>query len=216
MAAQPVSLNYLWLAQWTSGSTINVVLGSPPTGYALILTASIDGKTITSIKENGATWVKAVSLSTQPRADSEIWYAAGTNAVGTSINVTLSGVPTEGFVAVLMFSNIFLALDKTASASGSTNGTAVRSGTTSTTSVANELWVASLGDYNVFGFLFLSTPANGFTGASFGAGSHLAHELAYKIVSATSTASTSDSTYGSAYGLTESWNGCIATFSPGT
>ena len=152
--------------------------------------------TVTSITQTGATWTNVTSKAAT-RTQAEIWKASNISGAGTVITVNLSGTLTVGGATASEFSGLDPSpIDKTASASGS--GTAPVSGTTATTTEANEVWIASITNDNGG----QSSPTNGFTLTT------SASNAGYleKIVSSTGTASTGVTT------ATSNWAGCIATF----
>ena len=217
---------------WSSGTTISVALLTAPTnGNVVILTAALRSgssgqSVISSIAETGVNWSsggagKQVGLlanfaSGSHYEDGEIWLGLVGSGASTSITVTLSAVPNAGgysfpggVVDVCEYSGIATTsfLDKTATSSnaGSTTTAPSSTGTTATTSQANELLI---GESAVMSYS-QSSPTNGFAlldGAIPYQGTGTSNAYLEKIVSSTGA-------YGSGATFTSSfWVGCIATF----
>lgn len=186
---------------WSSGTSFTVVLTSSPTNGNMLVIAigtwtTGTSPTVSSITQTGATWSKAKAQS-NTNSDAEVWYTTALSGAGTTITINLSGTPAIAGAAASEYSGLDPSpLDKTTSATGSSVSPA--SGTTATTTVANELLIASITGTNGA----ISSPTNGFTLTT----STSNHGYLAKIVSSTgaySTAVTSATCY---------WAGCIATF----
>jgi hypothetical protein len=201
----------------TNGATsLGITQASTPTnGNLNILTGNIVTSSptpISSIVQTGVTWSRVVNAGF-----TELWKGV----VGSGASKTI----TVNFASSLNSANSAVAnvneysgldsspLDKTATHSGGNSN--LDSGTTSTTSQANELWVASLGNRtNNGGSATLTNPTNGFTlldGVQVYQNSNYpaANAFMEKIVSTTGTANT-----GATASSTSSnyWDCCIATF----
>lgn len=196
-------------------STITVVLDNAPTvGNTLIAAignASDGGDChVTSISQIGVNWSKIKSSANYPSivVESEIWLGNVFSSASTTITVNLSQALYYHVCNVCEYSGLLSSpLDKTASNIG--YGNTVDSGTTATTSQANELWVGCLAGGS--GSAGLSNVTNGFTmldGVRF---ISLSVGFCEKIVSTTGSANVSATT---AY--SPPWAGCIATFKEGT
>ena len=204
---------------FTSGAApANGSYGVAPTnGNNLILVACYDGNSasaihISSITQTGATWVKAIANNFDDgtrTASSEIWYAENVSGAGTGVTVNFNGTGFQGgWFDAIEVSGLAASssLDLTATNHGS-GGTTIDSGTTGTTTTANEFWVASLMEVETVAATY-SAPTNGFTlldqgFVSFGQGG-----LCYKIVSATGTANVTVTSTAIPF----EWAGAIATF----
>ena len=196
-------------ARGTSGSgstSVSVTLGAAPTpGNVLVLTIGIYGQvnlpSVTGISQTGVTWYYQIK-SSRSTVDIEIWF--GIVGSGASTNLTVSWANFGYSVAnVCEYSGILTSgyLDKTASANG--QSTSPSTGTTDTTTQADELWIgatASGGANNQ------TSPTNGFTLMDGVKNVAISNAYLEKIVSATGTAN-SGTTASNA-----SWAGCIATF----
>jgi hypothetical protein len=194
----------------STSSTISVTMASTPTsGNMLIAAIGTDDttsfSTVTNITQTGVTWTKQTSKNTYYNVylDVEIW-AGVVGSASTSITIALSLSPDSAIADVCEYSGLLATdfLDKTATNSGFSGTT--DTGTTGTTTQANELWIGG----TVMDGCVQINPANGFTlldGPLFYGAS-----VAYleKIVNTT----------GAAYSGTTSasgggdWVGCIATF----
>jgi hypothetical protein len=142
----------------------------------------------------------------------EIWYCPSVRSTNNLLTVSFSNPNTNAVCLVAEYTNLVAAgaLDQIA---GATNtGTAAVTGTTPTTTLANELWVGGIGYANTNG---LTSILNGFTDvagqsstypASNGVNQVTLHLLA-KAVTATGTASS-----GGTIGASQKWAGAIATF----
>jgi len=187
-----------------SGTTLSLTLPSTPTlGNTLIIISSSASTPISSIATTGATWSSAVVSGTAPYT--EIWYALN---VPVNNDTVVTYVSSTGVKVGVLFEysglNTVGALDVTASAVANENP--IDSGTTSTTSQANELWFAALaaggsaeniseGSTANTNFNFFNI-TNGFTTPSVGSGyrhtsSSIGVRAYIKEVSATGTANTS-------------------------
>lgn len=197
-----------------SASSISVSLGTVPvSGNTLIAVIATRGNTsgiVTSITQTGATWTRAIQAartSSSPGVTNEIWYASGVSGAGTSITINQSTVKSAA--VVIEYSGLLVPgpLDQTATATGS--GSAVSTGTTASTSEANELWIGGIAISS--GSTTVSSILNGFTSVANSATNGFNNAKAYaleKIVSATGTASSG----GTASNSNITWAGTMATF----
>jgi len=195
----------------STSNSISVTMGSTPTsGNILVATIGIKDlntyRTVSSISQTGCSWTRQVSKTSYSTDyfDVEIWFGVVSSGASASITITLTGTATCSVADVCEYSGVLTTgfLDKTASATGYSN--TPQTGTTATTTQANELWIGST---IVRVGAAQSNPANGFTlldGTNYSSMS-----LAYleKIVSSTGQASSGTST-----ASTWDWAGCIATF----
>jgi len=204
------------LGTWSSGKSFNVTLSNTPTSGDILIctfgdTNATGFDTISGVAEaNGkTTWIKQVGNTYQGvyYYDSEIWYGT-VNSAGASktITITLVSAITATYAAeayVSEYSGMATSdfLDKTASNQGTWSTT--DSGTTATTTQANELWIAS-----IVASAPQSSPTKGFTLRHYtGTACDLGNFN--RTVSATGIANTG-ATMGGIY--EHDYAGCIATF----
>jgi hypothetical protein len=193
----------------SNGDTIIVVVG---TGYS--------GYTVSSISQTGVTWSGGGNGKQVAKSDTqmtaEVWLGTVGSGASKTITINLSGTALWGIADACEYSGLVSAssvLDKTTTNYG--NSASPSTGTTGTTSVANELWIG----VTHYGQAYTvnttqSSPTNGYTlldGASQVFGSYAA-SLSYleKIVSSTGTAGS-----GTSCGQGGQWDGAIATFEQG-
>lgn len=203
----------------TSGSTITITQTSTPTnGNMNILTVGIfdspSPPTVSSISQTGVTWTRATK-HTEGNEDSEIWVGVIGSGAGTSITINLSASLGStwgvGIADVCEWSGVTSTVDQTAP--NYHNGSyAVDSGTTATTTYADELWIASLYAASNGGALTESNQTNGFTlldgtNQITKNGVSNVEGYTYKIVSSTGQANS-----GASVNNNSQWIGCIATF----
>ena len=142
----------------------------------------------------------------------EIWYCPSVRSTNNLLTVSFSNPNTNAVCLVAEYTNLVAAgaLDQIAGAANT--GTAAVTGTTPTTTLANELWVGGIGYANTNA---LTGILNGFTDvasqsssypASNGVSQVTLHLLA-KVVTATGTASS-----GGTIGAAQKWAGAIAAF----
>jgi hypothetical protein len=194
----------------SNSNTVSVTLSSTPTNGNLLI-AVIGIRTIninvSSIAQTGVTWTKQVSKNNWDEGqnlDVEIWAGVVGSGASTNITITLSGSASNAVADVCEYSGLPTSgfLDKTATNKGLS--AYPDTGTTATTSWADELWIGATntqgGDQ--------SNPTNGFTLLD---GITYAYALSVgyleKIVSSTGTANSGTTTPAGNY-----WVGCIATF----
>jgi hypothetical protein len=206
-------------------STLTVILQQAPvSGNLLILCfgSMIGGSayiSIDHITETNVAWTKQIQsqyMYATYGQDAEIWVGVVTGSASTTVTVTLSGATSYfGCIAdVVEYSGLDTTgfLDKTAATGDMTSSGLT--GTTITTTQANELWIGCVSAGAYWGSYPQTTPLNGFTlldGASSGLGDCTVAFLEY-IADATGTASSGTTiTVG-----TDPWAGCIATFKAAT
>lgn len=198
-----------------AATSLVVTLGSTPTnGNALIAVIGTNGTTtgrVSSISQTGATWVKAIDVA-GGSSTVDIWYALNVSGALTGVTINYAASVVSGAI-VIEYSGILGsgALDLTASNTGTYPG-AADSGTTGTTTQADELWIAGLTD-TLFPSSNWDAPANSFTEITENNNIFLNLVAEEKIVSATGTANTS-ATRASSPG-SGNWAGAIATFKAG-
>jgi hypothetical protein len=181
---------------------------APTTGNALVATMISYGDpvaTVASITQTGVTWTLQVAKThdTDNVLRCEIWYGVVGSGASNSLTVNLSSQAQYGAVVdVCEYSGLMTSgfLDKTATASGW--GSSTSTGTTATTSQANELWIGC-----TIHMYPQPSPQNGFTlldGAKY---TWVSNAYLEKMVTATGQAYS-----GTVPGLNTDWVGCIATF----
>lgn len=207
------------LGTWGSGESFNVMLpNTPKSGDALICafgeTSPNEFHPISSIADaNGkTTWTKEVGniyqdVNVNYYYDTEIWYGIVNSASASrTIAITLVSANVTMYAAeayVSEYSGMATPdfLDKTASNQGT--GFATDSGTTATTTQANELWIAS-----IVASAPQSSPTKGFTLAHY-TGNACDLGILYAIANATGMGNTG-TVMGSMY--QHDYVSCIATF----
>jgi len=189
----------------TTSNSISVTMGSAPTsGNVVIAAIGIYASSlldVNSITQTGVTWSQVVT-GASGAARCSIWIGIVGSDAGTGITVNLSGTANGGAVCdVCEYSGIPTTnyLDKTATASGV--GASTSTGTTGTTTQADELWIGAIS-----AFFGQSSPTNGFTLLD-GAKTDISVAFLEKIVSATGTANSGTTQAGDGF-----YRGCIATF----
>ena len=216
------------LGTWSSGNSFDVILSSAPTrGDVLICTFGDNNgfafDPIVSIANVGGnvTWTKQVGNAYNDGVsgyyyDSEIWYGV-VNSASSSRNITITlasgvnGTFTEGTYAAEAFVSEYSGmatsgfLDRTASNQGVS--TESDSGTTATTTQANELCIAS-----IVASAPQNNPTNGFTLTHYTAG--IACDLANfnETLSTTGIVDTGAHIGTIMNGFLHDYDGCIATF----
>ena len=199
-----------------SGSTIPVTLSSTPTSGNVLIATICNNKegpspvTVSSISQTGVTWTLQKAhyyywSSPYVTFDCEIWLGVVGSGASKDITINLSGTPAYGaFADVCEWSGVATSdfLDQTAS-NQNENSAQTDTGTTSTTTQANELWIGAVAACNT-----QSSPTNGFTllDGEYVSG-FICMGYLYKIVSSTGAANT-----GTTVGYADHWVGCIATF----
>lgn len=196
-------------ARGTSATTtLSVTMAETPIeGNVLVvvigLGCSVEG-TVSSIVQTGVTWAKQISKVNGTQCSVELWLGVIGSGASTSVTITLSATPSYGSIAnICEYSDIATdPLDKTATNSGDTEAT--DTGTTATTTEADELWIGGIGVRNSE----QDTPTNGFTLIDGVKYDNFSVAYLEKIVSSTGAANSGTTgTY-----LTVKWAGCIATF----
>ena len=196
----------------SKATTFSVTLTSTPvsgnTMIAVISTRGTSAGSVTGITQTGATWSRVTQATNSGGSTTEIWYASNISGAGTTVTITQASLRSAAIV--MEYSGVLTAspLDVTANSTG--NSTAAVTGTTTTTSQANELWIGGIGLVNS-GYT-LSSILNSFTSVTSSQSTSTASNNAKiyaleKFVSATGTASS-----GGTVSTTSYWSGAIATF----
>ena len=134
------------------GLDITLTLGSAPTnGNTLIIAfhfASNSGAALTSISQTGATWTQIAAATSSPlgAGQTQIWMAANVSGAGTTINFTSTNNNIAQCAIVAEYSGLTSSpSDVHATNTQNTSVAVVSTGTTATTSQANELWIGAYG-----------------------------------------------------------------------
>ena len=210
------------LGVWSSGSTITVTMGSTPTpGNLLIMCVGWrTSPNLTSITQTGVTWtgggngLQVHKVSAALTTQNDIWLGTAGSGASTSITVNFSSSLSEGVADVCEYSGLAAASTVKDQAAGNTSTSTPHpdSGTTATTTQANELWVASLTAHLSGNTVTQSSPTNSFTlldGADQNySGVHYSLGFLERIVSSTGTAQTQVT----CAHTPATWVGVIATF----
>jgi len=193
----------------TTGSITMAMASTPISGNVLIAVIGLteDGGAtdcVYSITQTGVTWSLVIAKTIQSCMDGEIWLGVVSSGASKTVVINFSGTAHAGSVAdVCEYSGIATnPTDKTASASGSDHNP--KTGTTDTTTQAEELWVGCISTYGT-----QTTPENGFTlldGAQYGG--YMSLGFLEKIVSSVGQAQSGVTTSDT---FTD-WSDCIATF----
>lgn len=151
----------------TSAASVTINLGTAVTpGNALIATVTGGGASVTTITGGGTGWGSASGVFNSDIGFAAIWALQDVTTAGTAIVVTQNAANVMG-VYVYEVSGLVTtgAVDKVSSQAQDTAGTIYNSGTTATTTVANEFWVGMAGGYGLdftTSYPVLTAPA-GFT-----------------------------------------------------
>ena len=203
-----------------AATSFTVSLGTAPgngrTLVAVIATRSTSANSVSSISQTGATWSRATATTGTAGSTTEIWYAP--NVSGAAATLTINQTSARSAAVVIEYSGVLTAsaLDRVANTNGFS--TTPVTGTTATTTQANEVWVGGIGlvssnyTLTVSGTPLFSTVASAqSTNSTLNA---KVYALEY-VAGATGTASS-----GGTIGTSSQWSGAIATFKsvvfPGT
>ncbi len=209
MALTPVQITPVVLATTTVSGTITLTFGSPTTvGNTLIVCFCADSTTTNptvsgvTIGGHADSFALVKGLNGSTAGDSEIWYDPTMAFSSTSVVVSYSG----GVGAVLQAYAVAyeipgtLNIDKTSS-NQSVSSSTWTSGTTATTTVANEIFIGS-GD----GATALTVTGAGSWTSHTGSSSTISYAYGYQIVASTGTCAYSGTISSAAY------SACCATF----
>lgn len=179
----------------TSAASVTINLGTPTTvGNALVATVTGGGASVTTITGGGGTavWGSASGIFNSDIGFSAIWALQGVAAAGTAITITQNAANVMG-VYVYEVSGLVTtgAVDKVSSQAQDTAGTIYNSGTTATTTVANEFWVGMAGGYGLdfaTSYPVLTAPAGFTVQPQQNITTAVFHNSGYQIVSSTGAA----------------------------
>ena len=176
-----------------SAATVSCSISSTTAGNVLVAvigTRNTSAGTVSSITQSGVTWTRATQSTNTSGSTTEIWYTGSTTTAATPQTITINlGSSVFAAAVIAEYSGLLTAsvLDQVASA----NGTSVspNTGTTATTTQANEVWIGGLTmQSNANGF---GTPSNNFyqlDNIRSGSTSGITAGLFENIVSTTGTA----------------------------
>ena len=131
----------------SAATTFNVTLGSTPvagnTLVAVISTRGTSANRVSSIAQTGATWTRASQAANTNGTTTEIWFAPNVSAAAKIVTVNQASLRSAA--VVIEYAGILDAnpVDQTSSATG--NSTAPVTGTTPSTTQANEVWLGGIG-----------------------------------------------------------------------
>jgi hypothetical protein len=195
----------------SGATTVAVTVTAPTNGNTLVAVISTRGTStnqVTSISQTGASWIRAAQVANANNSTTEIWYTTNLNSAATGITINLAA-SLKAAAVVMEYTGLLTpnAVDVTANSTG--NSTAAVTGTTITTTQANELWIGGIGladSANTVG-----TPNNSFTSVanvtSAGNGTDMRVYALERITNTTATASS-----GGTVSAIAQWSGVIATF----
>jgi len=195
-----------------TSSPIAVTIGSTPTSGNVLVAVISSGsstayRTVSSITETNVVWTYQIRSQHYEFSymQVEIWVGVVSASASTSVSVAFSGSMNKGGVVdICEYSGVATSsfLDQTATSGGRNSPS--NTGTTATTTLANELWIGGISWYYI---TKQSSPTNGF--AMLDGDVYTQGSCAYleKIVSATATANS-----GTSGADNEGWAGAIATF----
>lgn len=202
----------------SAASSFSVTLAAPTNGNTLVAVISTrgtsTGRVNTITQTNVTTWTRAVQVANTNTGGctTEIWYASVGASAGTTVTINLASSLYAAAV-VMEYSGILTVspLDVTATNTG--NSSSESTGTTSSTTQDNELWIGAIGIPSSSNNAQLGSITNSFSSVANinttnGTSGNNARIYALdKIVSTTGTASTGGTTNNS-----YQWSGAIATF----
>lgn len=200
----------------SSGATIFTVSPTISAGQSMIMTVhgGTNLDTVNSVSQTNCTWTKAVSVNALNDGNTEIWYciAAGASPGGTvTVNMGVTAV-AGGVIGVYDTALISATpLDKTASSTGNADPSVT--GTTASTTYANEVWVGALTvpDPTNVGFGY-GAASNGFIKAKEGDFSGIAAGNTHYLYLEKFVLSTGAANSSASLGVSNAYSGAIATF----
>ena len=196
----------------SASTTIGVTMGSAPvsgnTLVAVIATRGTTANRVSAITGGGVTWSRVSQATNGSGTTTEIWYGPNVSTGTTAITITQAS-PISAAV-VIEYSGVLPSASFDLAANSTGSSTAASTGTTGTTTQANELWIGGIGIAD--GRRTLNAPyGNTFTVVAFPkSGAVNTGAMIYaleKIVSTTGAAST-----GGTVSTSDAWSGAIATF----
>jgi hypothetical protein len=208
----------------TSSTSLVITLDSAPASgnvlVAVIATYASTPPSVLSISQTNVAWTqqKYSSDSSLYGRRIEIWTGIASANASATLTITLSATADPVIANVFEYSGLNTSglLDTSASSSG-TNTTVLTTGTTPTTSQADELWIGGIFNItNLTNGVGISAPTNGFTlydGTGAVAGQTKALAILEKIVNSIGVAySNATGASGATY---SAYVGCIVTLKGG-
>ena len=195
-------------------TSINVNMVTAPvagnTMIAVISTRGTSANRVSAISQTGATWSRVAQATNSGGTTTEIWFAPSV-AANAATAVTISQASLRSAAVVMEYSGVLAVspTDQITNATGNSNSPVT--GTTLTTTQANELWIGGIGYIN--STPTLGTILNSFTSVASAQstsntpGNNAKVYALNRIVNATGTASS-----GGTLSASAQWSGAIATF----
>jgi hypothetical protein len=179
-----------------AATSVSCTVTAPTNGNTLVAVIGTRGTTadrVSSISQTGATWTRAQQSTNANGVTLEVWYATNVSSAGTGVTINLAA-SLKAAAVVAEYSGINSASPVDVSATATGNSTTVSTGTTSTTSQADQVWIGGVAIINTdtFGTYSDSFSSVGDTVTTTGAaGTQVRAGMAERIVTATGTAGTS-------------------------
>jgi hypothetical protein len=207
--------------QYTTGNTgsgarttitMTALSTAPVNGNTLIAIISTRGTSanrVSSILQTGVTWSFVTQAANTSGTTTEIWYAPNVSGAGTAITINLASL--RAAAVIVEYSGILQVSPQDQVANNTGSVTPASTGTTATTTQANELWIGGIG--LVSSGYTLGTATNAFTTITNAASTNTtatSNAKVYaleRIATTTGTAST-----GGTISTSSQWSGAIATF----
>lgn len=199
------------------GTQLVVNMADPPAlGNTIIavIGAWLYNNTVTSVVQTGVTWNLAYEYDFSGGAFASIWYGVVTSAsADTAITITYSAnynYYAEAYVCE--YSGIAGPMPDVHSSGGAVGGTSTNTGTTSVTTVADELFIGAVCCISGNGVQTQTTPKNGYTllgGVNHGKYNNAYCSLAFLEYFATSVQNTYTGT--STSYIISAWSAVVAT-----
>ncbi|MFZ0130224.1 MAG: alkaline phosphatase family protein [Candidatus Dormiibacterota bacterium] len=144
----PTVVQDVGVAAQKTSTSFSVTTSSTTAGDLLAISTESDAggskssATVTGVTDNqGDVWMKAVAANPSTRDGAEIWYSPGANSGVTTVTVTYS----KSVNPVVRFYEIANASALDATSAGSAKNTTPNTGTTVTTTTANEMVIGVIG-----------------------------------------------------------------------
>jgi|GEM_PF-1056483 len=201
----------------TASTSFVATLSTAPvtrnTLIAVISTRSNTTNNVTSITQSGATWARAVSSTgnSTNNTTTEIWYTTALSDAATAI--TINQGSARSAAVVMEYSGLAYGapFDQVASNFNSAQNTAATTGTTATTTSADELWIGGIGLRS--SSYTLSSITNSFSIISFSNSTNSTATNNSKIYALDRVVnSTGDATTGGTVSTRTYWSGAVAAF----
>ena len=196
-----------------SGGNLDLTVAAPTAGNTLVAAITLHASSATTgvstITQSGVMWIRAAFAPNPGNVDTEIWYAPNIPA-GAGTNITISSTYNWYAAAVIAeYSGLSSLIPVDTIAANNGTATSADTGTTATTSQANELWFGVIGLAN--GTTTLGTPKNSFAIVTNAVETTTAKVYALEKIVTASGAADSGGTLSSPV----NWNGLIVAFKGG-